>query len=309
MSAGRFTLLAARWISVAAGIGALLWLGWLSYVYLASEAVIERRYTLPSSLVHASMDVEAVKRGEHWATLGGCFGCHGKQLHGRLLKTNPYLTMWAGDLTAASVIYTDGDFERAIRHGLTPDAKPMWIMPSDTFAYMRDKDVTDLISYIRSLPAHDVPLRKPKFDWTARKAIVTGKLKPKSPKADEILGPADEGPRFDGGRYLASIACAQCHGPDLTGSGPAPDLNVAAKYTRSQFFRLLYRGRSTHGWLPVMSPLAKARFHEFHDYEVNALYDYLVARKTLVPWTKEQRAAFNRGSDKALNPAPYPNRR
>lgn len=304
MSAGRFTILAARGIGIAAGLAAAAWLVWLAYVYLASEAVIERRYTLPSSLVHASTDAQAIARGKHWATLGGCFGCHGKDLRGRLLKDNPYLTLWAGDLTAAAATYTDGDFERAIRHGLTPDAKPMWIMPSDTFAYMRDKDVTDLISYIRSLPVHRVRLHKIRFDWTARKAIVAGKLAPKSPKADEIASPADEGPRYDGGRYLASIACAQCHGPDLTGAGSAPDLNVAATYTRSQFFRLLYRGQSAHGWLPNMSPLAKARFHAFHDYEINALYDYLVARKTLVPWTKEQRAEFNAGTRKDLVPPP-----
>ncbi|MGN6149231.1 MAG: c-type cytochrome [Rhizomicrobium sp.] len=307
MSAGRFTVLAARGISVAAGIAAAAWLLWLFYIYLASEAVIERRYTLPSSLVHASTKADDIALGKHWATVSGCFGCHGDDLRGKLLTDNPHLTIWSGDLTAAAAVYSDGDFERAIRHGLTPGAKPMWVMPSDTFAYMRDKDVTDVISYIRSLPEHRVPLRKTHFDWKARKAIVAGKLVPKSPKADEILSPADEGPRFDGGRYLASISCAQCHGGDLAGSSFAPDLNVAAKYTRSQFFRLLYRGESPHGWLPNMSPLAKARFREFHDYEVNALYDYLIARKTLVPWTKEQRAAFNANSGADVKP-PAPRR-
>ena len=52
-----------------------------------------------------------------------------------------------------------------------------------------------------------------------------------------------------------------------------------------------------------MSPLARARFHYFHDYEVNALYDYLIARKTLTPWTKEQRKDFNDNPTKN-NPAP-----
>jgi len=304
MSAGRFTVLAARGISIAAGVAAAAWLLSLFYIYLASEAVIERRYTLPSSLIHASTDPEAIKRGKHWMIVSGCFGCHGDDLGGRLVRINPYLPIWSGDLTAFAARNTDGDLERAIRHGLTPDAKPMWVMPSDTFAYMRDNDVEDVISYIRAQPAHDVPLRKTRFDWAARKAIVAGKLVPKSPKADEILNPADEGPRYDGGRYLASISCAQCHGGDLTGSGYAPDLNIAAKYTRTQFFQLLYQGRSRAGkWIPVMSPLARARFRYFHDYEVNALYDYLIARKTLVPWTKEQRAEFNQSTgDKKLPP-------
>jgi mono/diheme cytochrome c family protein len=305
MSAGRFTLPAARWISIAAGVAAAAWLLSLFYIYLASEAVIERRYTLPSSLVHASTDAAAIKLGKHWMLVSGCFGCHGDDLKGRLLRGNPYLPIWSGDLVAFAAANTDGDLERAIRHGLTPGAKPMWIMPSDTFAYMRDADVEDVISYIRSLPPRHARERKTRFDWNARKAIVAGKLVPKSPKADEILSPADEGPRYDGGRYLASISCAQCHGGDLTGSGYAPDLNITAKYTRTQFFQLLYQGRSRGGkWIPTMSPLAKARFRYFHDYEVNAIYDYLIARKTLVAWTKEQRAQFNRSSGQKPAPAP-----
>jgi hypothetical protein len=51
-----------------------------------------------------------------------------------------------------------------------------------------------------------------------------------------------------------------------------------------------------------MSSLAKARFYEFHDYEINALYDYLIARKTLVPWTKKQRADFNAGATRTDAP-------
>ena len=305
MSAGRFTLLAARWISVAAGVAAAAWLLWIFYLYLASEAVIERRYTLPSSLVHASTDADALVQGKHWMIVAGCFGCHGDDLKGRVLKINPYLTIQSGDLVAFAAANTDGDLERAIRHGLTPDAKPMWIMPSDTFAYMREKDVEDVIAYIRAMPRRTAPPRATRFDWNARKAIVAEDLVPKSPKADEILSPADEGPRYDGGRYLTSIACAQCHGGDLTGSVTAPDLNIAAKYTRTQFFQLLYQGHSPHGWLPVMSPLARARFRYFHDYEVNAIYDYLIARKTLVQWTKEQRAEFDAGTGKAV-PPPVP---
>jgi len=304
MSAGRFTFLAARWISIAVGLAALAWLLWHFYVYLASEAVIERRYTLPSSLVHSSKDAADIAQGKHWMIVTGCFGCHGDNLKGRVLRDNPDLPIYSGDLTALTATYTDGDFERAIRHGLTPDARPMWLMPSDTYAYMRDKDVEAIISYIRAQPADHAPLRKPKFDWRARKAIVAGRLVPMTPKADEILGPADLGPRYDGGRYLVSLSCAQCHRGDLTGSGYAPDLNVTAKYTRGQFFRLLYRGHSPHGWLPTMSPLALARFRYFRDYEVNAIYDYLIARKTLPAWTKEQRAKFNESAGQKPVTAP-----
>ncbi len=287
MPAERFIHTAARWVSIAAGVAAATYLLSLFYIYLASEAVIERRYTLPSSLIQASTGAEALARGKHWMTISGCFGCHGDDLKGRVLRGNPYLTVHSGNLRTAALTYADGDFERAIRHGLMPDARPMWLMPSGTFAYMRERDVEDIIAYIRAQPVDRAPSApRPQFTLKARRAILAARLVPTSPKADEIVMPPDEGPRYDGGRYLATIACAQCHGGDLTGSDTAPDLNIALRYTRPQFFRLMREGQSNHGWLPTMSPLARARFHDLRDYEIMALYDYFVARKMLPPVPK-----------------------
>ena len=97
-----------------------------------------------------------------------------------------------------------------------------------------------------------------------------------------IAGPVDLGPRYDGGRYLATMTCSLCHGSDLTGSadGKAPDLDVVASYSREQFFNLLRLGwpRGTRK-LKVMTPLAQTRFHVLKDYEIDALYLYLVERK------------------------------
>jgi mono/diheme cytochrome c family protein len=277
---------AAKWISIAAGLAALFYLLSVFYIYLASEAVIERRYTLPSSLIKASQEVGAVTRGERIMKIAGCFGCHGDDLTGHALHHGEF-AIRSSNLRALVQPYTDGDFERAIRRGLTPDARAMWVMPSASFAYMHDKDVEDVIAYIRSLPRKGASTPKPVFDWKTRRAIVAGIFVPSSPNADQILMPSDEGPRFDGGRYLATTACSTCHGGDLTGSGRAPDLDVGASYTREQFFNLMRLGYSRdHRPLKVMGPLAKSRFHILFDYEIDALYSYLVARKTLPPVPK-----------------------
>ena len=287
MPAERLALFAAKWISIAAGLAAAAYLIWISYIYLASEAVIERRYTLPSSLIHASDGAAAVTHGQRLVTLDGCFGCHGPELAGRPLRVTPDFTIWSSNLRALGADYSDGDFERAIRRGLTPDAHAMWLMPSASYAYMRDADVEDIIAYIRSLPRAGNPSPKPQFDWMARRAILAGALVAASPNADEIVTPPDEGPQFDGGRYIASMSCSICHGGDLSGAGRAPDLNVAAAYTREQFFNLMRLGWSRDGRrLKVMAPLAKSRFHILYDYEIDALYKYLVARKTLPPVPK-----------------------
>jgi cytochrome c553 len=280
-------LTAAKWISIAACVAAGVYVLWVFYVYLASEAVIERRYTLPSSLIKASEGADAIAHGKRFMTIAGCFGCHGDALTGRVLHPAPDFTIESGSLRALGATYTDGDFERAIRRGLTPDARAVWVMPSASYAYMHEDDVEDVIAYIRSLPAAGAPAPKPHFDFRARRAILDGTLVPASPNADQILTPPDEGPQFDGGRYLAMTACSACHGGDLSGSADAPDLDVAASYTREQFFDLMRRGWSRDGRpLKVMHALAKSRFHILFDYEIDALYKYLVARKTLPPVPK-----------------------
>jgi cytochrome c553 len=288
MSANSRLLQAAKWISIAAGCAATLCLFWVFYVYLASEAVIERRYTLPSSLIKASVGADAIAHGKRFMTIAGCFGCHGDDLTGETLHAAPHFAIKSGSLRALGATYTDGDFERAIRRGLTPDARAVWVM-SASYAYMHESDVEDVIAYIRSLPAAGAPAPKPHFDFNARRAILNGTLVPASPNADQILTPPDEGPQFDGGRYLAMTACSTCHGGDLSGGtdGRAPDLDVATSYSREQFFNLMRRGWSRDGHaIPAMHKLANSRFHILFDYEIDALYKYLVARKTLPPVPK-----------------------
>ena len=273
-----------KWVSAFAGIVGCVYVLFGFYIYLASEAVIERRYTLPSSLIQASKDVDAMARARHIMTISGCFACHGNDLKGRAMIIDPGLPVVAGNLRALPKTWTDGDFERAIRRGLTPEARTMWGMPSFSYAYMRDKDVEDMIAFIRALPQWGTPTPHPVFNWRARRAIVDGSLAPASPDSPSIVMPADEGPRYDGGRYLANIACAQCHGGDLAGSGSAPDLLAAANGSRSQFFHLMRAGQNSSGkWLPTMGPLAKQRFASMKDYEIDALYQYFVARKTIPP--------------------------
>ena len=287
MSAESFFLKAAKWISIAAGLGAMAPLLWVFYVYLASEAVIERRYTLPSSLIKASEGADAIAHGKRFMTIAGCFGCHGDDLTGKALHVTRDFSIASGSLRALGNSYTDGDFERAIRRGLTPDARAVWVMPSQSYAYMHETDVEDIIAYIRSLPPAGTIPPKPKFSFHTRRAILDGELVPASPNADQILTPPDEGPQFDGGRYLAMTACSVCHGGDLSGSGRAPDLDVTVSYTREQFFDLMRRGWSHDGRrLKVMNTLAKTRYHILFDYEIEALYKYLIARKTLPPVPK-----------------------
>lgn len=253
-------------------------------VYLTSEALIVRRYTQPSSIVHAAKGEAEIVRGRRLATVFGCRDCHGADLTGRMAHLPPGLAIAAPNLRSFAAKYGDADFDRAVRRGLAPSARALWRMPSGSYVYMRDSDLAAIIAYARSLPVRGRTWPTPEFSLRARLAVLAGALAPVDPYDLGRHPPRNVGPRYDGGRYLAAMACSSCHGTDLTGKGAAPDLAVAARYSRTQFFALLTAGAVPSGRrAPVMAKLAGRRFSAFKDYEIDALYAYLKARAVTPP--------------------------
>ena len=60
---------------------------------------------------------------------------------------------------------------------------------------------------------------------------------------------------------------------------PTPDLVIAAAYDRADFHTLMRSGKAAGGReLGLMSQTARANFSAFTDAEIDAIYDYLVAR-------------------------------
>ena len=274
-----------RWTAAVLGAiaiaGAIAW----GYVYIASEAIIDKRYPLPSTAVHAVATAKAIARGKHLIILAGCAGCHGADLEGRLLSKRAILPIWSSNLRLATKTMGDDEFERAIRFGIKPDATSSWRMPSYVYTYMSEDDVVAIVSYLRSLPPAGPERPEPRFDLHARLALLDGTLEPVAPLTMESPSSLDLGPRYDGGYYLARVTCAECHGTDLTGTATVPDLTAIRAYDRAGFFALLREGRPARGHkLKTMPGLARTRFRNFADYEIIALYDYLDARaKALAP--------------------------
>ena len=267
-----------KWSGIALALALAIWLAVPAYAWLAADAVIERSYTLPRSLVQADSSPEAIARGARLVVLAGCTGCHGKDLAGKTLTESGF-TIAASNLRALTKTYADEDFDRAIRRGLRPDASSLWIMPSQSYVYMHDDDVAAILGYLRALGPKGTVTPPPDFPLAARRLISSGDLQPIAPLALTQMPAESLGPHYDGGRYIAMIACGSCHGGDLAGSGTAPDLNVVQRYTRTQFFQLMRRGWSHDAHpLPVMAPLARRRFHNFADWEIDPLYAYLKAR-------------------------------
>ena len=252
------------------------------YILVASQLILDRTHEKRSDPIHAGTDAASIARGAHLASIGLCRDCHGRELGGAPFNV-PGATIYARNLTALSASFSDADFDRAIRQGIRPDGKSLLVMPSNVFANLRDDEVASIIAYIRSLPPRGAASPDPRAGLLVRTMLATGKYRTNADSPVGI-GPLDLGSRYAPGRHLAGTICAACHGLDLAGMppgsfDPTPDLRIAAAYDRVDFHTLMRSGKATGGReVGLMSRTARGNFSAFTDAEIDALYDYLVAR-------------------------------
>jgi mono/diheme cytochrome c family protein len=249
-------------------------------VFLKGESVLHRRYPLPPA---SALPARPAAEGAHLAAVYGCTDCHGDDLRGRRFPhPDPFRMVTSANLTQKAKVYSDADFARVIREGLTPAGYSVEFMPSNAFVRMTDPEVAAIVSYIRGMPAGGVDPVEWRPGWKGYWQLATGKFPPgQNFMADaRRLAPRDEGPATAEGRHLVSVACSECHGADLTGQkGGPPDLVIAGAYDPGDFRRLMKTGVAAGGReLGMMSPTARKRFSHFTEGEVEAIRLYLVAR-------------------------------
>ena len=81
-----------RWTLIAlAGLAALLVVAYL-VVYVQSERGVHQRYPVPTATLSVPTDAASIAEGRRLSIVRGCyFGCHGKQLEGRVLFDSPLI--------------------------------------------------------------------------------------------------------------------------------------------------------------------------------------------------------------------------
>jgi cytochrome c553 len=254
-------------------------------VYLVSERLLRKTYAVQGVAVVVPSDSQSVSEGHRLARVRGCSGgCHGADVEGGVFIDNPLLArLVAPNLTAAVRRYSNSDLERIIRRGVRPDGFSVIGMPSEMFTGLTDEDLGDILAYLWSVPPRSGPDPARRLGPVARLAFVAGKLRP----AAELVGRATlltgiwphDGDSTARGAYLARTSCTECHGLDLRGSDPAPDLRIAAGYSFEAFSGLMRRGQGLgNRELPLMSSVARQRFSHFTDQELRELYAYLIVR-------------------------------
>lgn len=238
---------------------------------------------------------QAIERGRHLvAARYACLECHGADLGGGKMVDDamigqlygPNLTSGAGSRTQD---YTVSDWDRTVRHGVRRDGR-VTPMPSKDFFFMSDRELSDIIAYISSLPPVDREV--PPITWgpLGRVLVATGAFEFSADvhpghEATHIAEPPPEAPDATFGKHLA-YACTGCHRLDFKGgpiAGGPPDWPAPPDFTGghfkdwtyAQFVAALREAKRPDG-TPLKEPMISMGkiAKEMTDTELQALFAY-----------------------------------
>jgi mono/diheme cytochrome c family protein len=223
-----------KWILIVAGVVAIAAVGLVAYVYLASDSLMARTYTVDPPRVPIPADPTSVARGRYLVEkVAACTECHGPDLGGKVVEDN----VGMGRLVAANLTrgrgglpadYADQDFVRVLTHGVKRDRRSVIFMPAVDFVFTAE-DLGAIIAYVKSVPPVDrtVPVMSPGPMARALGLFVNFPLASASMidhGTSRLAARPDPANAVATGKYLVeSAGCYGCHGPQLTGgAGPPP---------------------------------------------------------------------------------------
>ena len=264
---------------LAVGVGVL---------YAKSSMRIAKRHDVPALTVPIPTDSAAIARGRHVATaVAMCLDCHGERYEGKVMVDDAgFGRIVAPNLTPAGAVadYTDADWVRAIRHGVSTADRSLRIMPSAEYQHLTDEDLGAVIAYLKTLPPVIHPLPEFRVGPIGRFLIVTNKFPVLAAEAIDHSAPRppapEPAPTPEYGRYLADIGCAGCHGPQLRGGLPpagGPDITPAgatAGWTKEDFLLALRAGKRPDNTV-IGQGMPWRRTLQMTDVELAALWAYV----------------------------------
>lgn len=278
-----------RWIWVVQLVGGLVGLVLIAWgaIWGWSQAVLARTYSASPETVGAATSPQQIAVGKRLVAVFGCPDCHGAGLQGDVFFDTPNVArVHAPNLTLLAQQLSDAQLAQSIRQGMRSDGRALFTMPSEMYVHLRDDELSAVLGYLRSLPVGGAPT--PPIEWRilGRVQLLTDEFEPAPVLVAKarIKPPVDIAERARG-RHTALTVCSECHGPDLgglpatSGSAGPPDLAIAAAYDIDAFRRLMRTGIARGDReLGLMSAVARSRFSQLTDDEVDDLHAYLKAR-------------------------------
>jgi len=282
--------------TLAYGLAALLALLLIAVatIYILSAQRLNRKRLVSVAAVSIPASTEAIERGRHIVATRACADCHGVDFGGKKVIDDPL----AGELHGPNITrgigglpadFSDLDYVRAIRHGLSRDGRSFVLMPSLEYADLSDEDLGAVIAYLKTQPAVDRPRGPVSPGPIVRLLILTGEVKLAAEHIDHAAKRASTvtaSASADYGKYLAA-SCTGCHGPNLSGGkipGAPPDWPAAAnltshatsrvtRWTEEQFMQTVRTRVRPDG--TALNPIMPAAFAQLTDQELKALWTYL----------------------------------
>jgi mono/diheme cytochrome c family protein len=278
------------------GAGVLAAAGLAVGAYLGDRKS-QRRIDVAVQPVAVPADAASLKRGRYLFSTRGCVDCHGANGGGKvfmddghMLVKSPNISTGPGNVVAA---YQAQDWVRTIRHGVKPDGRPVFIMPSEDYSRLTDGDLGALVAYVRQLPPAAGGGSEVHVPALVKTLYAAGVIQDAAEKIDHTLPPAtpvadDVSPAH--GAYVANM-CIGCHGARLSGGtipGAPPSWPAAANLTpgegsamaryasAEQFIAMLRTGRRPDGG-EVSKVMPFTSLRELNEVDAKALYLHLKA--------------------------------
>lgn len=289
---------AVKWVAIViAGLVVVL-----AALALAANWLAERKRMRVIELAVAPLpyvsDATAIERGKYLYESRGCMECHGDDGAGRdvvndpegMYVHSPNISPGPGSVVKA---YTEVDWVRAIRHGVSPQKHALFLMPSKDYSRLTDADLAAIIAYARSLPPATGGGATVRLPFVVKALYAAGAVKDDAEEIDHALpppAPVAETISVDHGAYVAKM-CMGCHGDGLSGGkipGSPPDWPPAANLTAgtgsamvrypsaAAFAAMLRSGRRLDG-SAVSGVMPFTTLGKLNDTDIGAVYVYLKA--------------------------------
>ena len=283
-----------KWFGIVLGALLGLLVIVLAVFFFKGGGMMGHSYNIAPENITIPTDAASIERGKHFVK-AICSECHTADLSGQLLLNAPFAVVYSANLTpgkgGAGSEFTDADWVRALRHGVDNQGRALVVMPAQLFWNFNDKDLGEIIAYLKSLPPVDKQHPDPQITAMGKIMAGAGMFGPALIPANVIahdqrppVVPAGVTSAYGG--YLVSVSgCRDCHGEQLAGGRSAKPGAIAAPnltpggelsaWNNAQFINTIRTGAAPSGHALNPGEMPWKQFNSYSDEELSAIFLYL----------------------------------
>lgn len=285
-----------KWIGIVLGslVGLTLLVG--TVLFAVGNSRLTKTYAFPASGIIVPTDAASIEAGKH-RVQALCTDCHGADLGGvgGWTSVGPLATIDSANLTSgeggiAEEFATDEDYVNAIRHGIDPEGKPIYMPAVTAFQYISDEELGAMIAYLKTVPPVDRKTNGSQFTALGKIMVgagMFGNLPVEAVSHQNRVSAPEAGVTVEYGEYLVATGdCRACHGQELAGGSypdpavtqPVPNLTPGgelASWTEAQFIQTVRTGITPGGHAINAELMPVKQIGSLTEAELRAMWMYL----------------------------------